>query len=341
MLVREFTNRMDPSTLRELEEGRDGLKKRMDVINLVSLTRLNKLTSGQDDLEKYREEFEEFETWMKEAERNHEQLMRGTARDYHSIKEQIEEEKELIEDVNDHKGDLKFINRAGQKLIDSSREYKQSLIDFRTKNLPSQMNRTFAETPDSNIIKDELADVYERYTRLKAQSRDHYKKMKDLADKHQKYDGVARTVLPWITEAYQKLVSEVQEPVAAEPDIIQSQMETVKALHDDIVLHSKDVTKMKDFGKELAQTQDSVKDSVLNDVRDVSEKYSTMEAELAERSNQLQSALAQSHSVQESLDSLIRWLDQAEKATNRVLNASIIVRKETLLELVQEQKVSE
>lgn len=92
------------------------------------------------------------------------------------------------------------------------------------------MNRTFAETPDSNIIKDELADVYERYTRLKAQSRDHYKKMKDLADKHQKYDGVARTVLPWITEAYQKLVSEVQEPVAAEPDIIQSQMETVKVL---------------------------------------------------------------------------------------------------------------
>lgn len=64
-----------------------------------------------------------------------------------------------------------------------------------------------------------------------------------------------------------------------------------------------------------------------------------MEAKLAERSNQLQSALAQSHSVQESLDSLLRWVEQAEKATNRVLNASIIVKKETLLELMQEQKV--
>lgn len=41
------------------------------------------------------------------------------------------------------------------------------------------------------------------------------------------------------------------------------------------MLHSKDVTKMKDFGKELAQTQDSVKDSVLNDVR----KYITLVSE--------------------------------------------------------------
>lgn len=121
MLLREFNSRLDPSTQRELEDGRSGLKKRMDVVNLVSLTRLNKLTSAQDDLEKFREEFEEFEAWLKDAEKTHEQLMRETGRDYSSIKEQIEEEKELIEDVNDHKGDLKFINRAGQKLIDSSR----------------------------------------------------------------------------------------------------------------------------------------------------------------------------------------------------------------------------
>lgn len=121
MLVREFGNRLDHSTQRELEDGRDGLKKRMDVVNLVSLTRLNKLTAAQDDLEKYREEFEEFEEWLKGAEREHERLMRETGRDYRSIKEQIEEEKSLIEDVNDHKGDLKFINRAGQKLIDNSK----------------------------------------------------------------------------------------------------------------------------------------------------------------------------------------------------------------------------
>ena len=64
-----------------------------------------------------------------------------------------------------------------------------------------------------------------------------------------------------------------------------------------------------------------------------------MERQLAERSNQLQGVLSQSHSVQDSMDSLLAWLEQAEKATNRVINAPIIVRKDALLELLQDYKV--
>ena len=64
-----------------------------------------------------------------------------------------------------------------------------------------------------------------------------------------------------------------------------------------------------------------------------------MEAQLADRSNQLQSMLSQSHSVQDSIDNLQRWLEQAEKNTSRVVNAPIIIRKEALLELLQDHKV--
>ena len=72
---------------------------------------------------------------------------------------------------------------------------------------------------------------------------------------------------------------------------------------------------------------------------DVSEKYSFMEGQLADRSNQLQSALTQSHSVQDGINDLLRWLDQAERKTNVVINTPIRVKKEALMEMLQEQKV--
>ncbi len=64
-----------------------------------------------------------------------------------------------------------------------------------------------------------------------------------------------------------------------------------------------------------------------------------MEAQLADRSNQLQSALTQSHSVQDGISDLLRWLDQAERKTNMVINTPVRVKKEALLEMLQEQKV--
>ena len=38
-------------------------------------------------------------------------------------------------------------------------------------------------------------------------------------------------------------------------------------LHDDIVLHTKDVGKFKEYGKDLADSQDTIKDDVLATIR--------------------------------------------------------------------------
>ncbi len=243
-----------------------------------------------------------------------------------------------MEEVSDHKGDLKFIQRSGHKFLDNARNYREALTDFRTSTLPAEYNRTFAEAPDSNVIRDELADAYDRYTKLRNGSRNYYKHLKELTDKHTKYGNSCAVVLPWVNEAYAKLTKELQEPVAAEPDNVRSQMERVKKLHDDIVLHTKDVGKFKEHGKDLAELQDTIKDDVLSTIRDVSEKCTFMESQLAERNNHLQSALTQSYSVQEGIDGLLRWLDVAEKNTNRVVNTPIAAKKEVLLELMQDQK---
>ena len=73
-------------------------------------------------------------------------------------------------------------------------------------------------------------------------------------------------MLPWIDVAYEKLMQELKEPLGSDPENVRAQMDRIKALHDDIVLHTKDVEKLKDGGRELANTQDQIKDDVLRTV---------------------------------------------------------------------------
>ena len=108
--------------------------------------------------------------------------------------------------------------------------YRESLNSFRTSTLPSKFNRKFAEAPESNIIRDELANIYDRYTKLRNLSREHYKRQKDLTDKHQKYDTCCQDVLPWIDVAYEKLMQELKEPVAPDPENVRAQMDRIKVL---------------------------------------------------------------------------------------------------------------
>ena len=54
----------------------------------------------------------------------------------------------------------------------------------------------------------------------------------------------------------------------------------------------------------------------------------------------LQSALAESQSLQDRLDLLLRWLDEAERNVHKMDKGSIIVaKKEPLLESIEEHMV--
>ena len=73
---------------------------------------------------------------------------------------------------------------------------------------------------------------------------------------------------------------------------------------------------------------------------DVSDRYSQLESMIAERSNLLQTALTESHSVQEGLESLLAWLDTTETTLDRLQNrTSITLRKEPLNDQMQQYKV--
>ncbi len=121
ILLREFGGKMRSEDESALRKGQADLKKRFDAINMQALVRQNKLNDSLEELEKYREEFEEFEEWLRNTEQKQDELVRTPGRDLDSLKEQMEVEKEIMEEISDHKGDLKFIKRSGHKFLDNAK----------------------------------------------------------------------------------------------------------------------------------------------------------------------------------------------------------------------------
>ncbi|XP_033113685.1 microtubule-actin cross-linking factor 1-like [Anneissia japonica] len=339
LLLRQHGHKLSPEDEAQLKFTSDDLKRRYDAVSGQSLSRVNKLKSALEDLQQYKEEFKEFEDWLQEQEQKVDNLQKDVGRDQTTLTDQIEEMKEIMEDVSDHKGDLKFIKRAGHKYLDSAKEFRSGLGEFRKSAMPASFNKSFLETPESNIIRDELADSYERYMSLKNRSRAHYKVQKDLVGKHQKYKGACDVVLPWLELAYEKVSKEVAEPIAAEPENVTTQMDSQKALHDDCVLHTKDIEKLRDYGKDLSDAQGQVKDQVEETIRDVTEKYNWMESQLADRSNKLRTAIVVANSVHDNIDQLLRWVDSTEKSVTKLSESPVVVKKEALLERIQDLKL--
>lgn len=75
---------------------------------------------------------------------------------------------------------------------------------------------------------------------------------------------------------------------------------------------------------------------------DVVRRYHELEGELADRMRELRKALADSQSVQDSLDALLRWLEDKDKTLMRMMKGTVIVvKKEPLVENLQEYRVRE
>ena len=69
-------------------------------------------------------------------------------------------------------------------------------------------------------------------------------------------------------------------------------------------------------------------------------RYQALQAHIADLLNKLNTALAGAQGLQGSLDSLLRWLDQAERDVTKMDRGTIVVAKrEPLQENIEEQMV--
>lgn len=107
-------------------------------------------------------------------------------------------------------------------------EYKNDLENFRNSVMPREFNRSFRENPDQNVIREKCGDLNDRYSQLKSTCQQHVTHLADIVDRQGKYENCAKTTDAWLTDARSNLDGLLKEPISAEPQEIQQQIDRLK-----------------------------------------------------------------------------------------------------------------
>ncbi|KAF7691262.1 hypothetical protein HF521_011559 [Silurus meridionalis] len=262
--------------------------------------RLRRTEALQDDFSKFMEEHGNLITWLEQSEKELCSLREGEA-DAQGLIDRLEEHKKLADDVICHKADLRFVSISGQKVLDSIQgtQERAGVID------PALQDTR-------QLVSDKLRDSTQRYSSLQNKSVDFGTHLSSLLDQYQQYQDEATALDFWLIS--QEKNQSILKPSGEQTDTqtLQNTLSTVQHLQDELAERSVQLEKVRKAGKTLTSNQESpkLKTADINTTTDVLEKrFGTLSVCVSLRAEQLQTAVAQSVSVQEGLKVLLTWLD--------------------------------
>ncbi|XP_022258337.1 titin homolog, partial [Limulus polyphemus] len=315
----------------QLQKDSYELKKRYDKTCEESEKLLRHLFSTQEQLEKFNMELLTFREWLNEAERKLEEQEKNLSK----VDNAKETFKAFTNDVIAHQADLRFITMIAQKFVNESKEYLKILNNFRT-NLPQR--RAYIE-PKENEVKALVNRVGTTYHNLLNRVNHLNEKFSRVIEKQQYYSECLEKVTVWLQDMKKTSRMLLDEPIAADPGVMQDQLDKIKKISLDIVGQSQFIENAKQSGKALLNFLEGTEVSIIEEtLKTLEDEYYTLSNETSEKCNELQTTLVQSQDIQDGLDRLIKWLDEAE-STFRAQNKAISLFRERLDEQLREYKV--
>ncbi|XP_071485352.1 microtubule-actin cross-linking factor 1-like [Diadema antillarum] len=338
--LQQYGDRIAPESASKLRAGSDDLQGRFDAVLNQSYIRTNQLAPALEEVKKFEVETDELETFLGRSEQRVGDLAANVGLDYATLKAQLDEHRGITEDINDQKGDRKFINKTGAAFQDQAKAYRETLADFRNTALPRTFTRNFQENPEPDVMRNRISAINDRMDTLKTESTALGERLHDLVTRHENYNSAVDGFNGWCGDAERKLASLEKEPIGTEPVSIMKQIDRVKDFNDDVISHGRDLERIKSTGAELVDAQPELKPEV-NDTTDESDaRYQALLARIADLLNKLNGALANAQGLHGSLDALLRWLDQAERDVTKMDRGTVIVaKKEPLQSNMEEQMV--
>uniref|UniRef100_A0A9J8AP53 Microtubule actin crosslinking factor 1 n=1 Tax=Cyprinus carpio carpio TaxID=630221 RepID=A0A9J8AP53_CYPCA len=244
--------------------------------------RLRRAEALRDEFAKFVQEHGNLGTWLDQSEQELRSLGEG--------------ETDAKEDVICHKADLRFVTISGQKVLDSIQGALEKV---------GSTDPALEET--RHLVSGKLQDATQRYSSLhsKVELRT---RLSGLLERYQHYQDEAGSLISWMS---------TQEQNQSFPYIIINHLFLSSAvfsqlMQDELAERSVQLEKVKRAGKELVSTQESptLKNADINNLTDTLEKrFEILSNSVSVRAEQLQTAVAQSVSVQEGLKALLAWLD--------------------------------
>uniref|UniRef100_A0A8C5UJ02 Microtubule actin crosslinking factor 1 n=1 Tax=Malurus cyaneus samueli TaxID=2593467 RepID=A0A8C5UJ02_9PASS len=266
--------------------------------------RLKRAQLLRDELHKFLRDHGEFEAWLQQAERDLEGMRRGDG-DPAALRQLLQRQGGFAEDVISHKGDLRFVTMSGQKVLD---------VEGEAGDAESQLLMS------RGVVKSKLEDATQRYTALHSECSKLGSHLSTLLDHCQQFQEVAESLGTWLQRSEAALGKLLSEPVSSDPAVLQEQLASTKQLQGDLAEHQVPVEKLQKAARSLLdiQGQPAPDHGHIRETTDaIVSRFQSLSQQMSERSDLLQKSIAQSQSVQESLESLLSSVAEIEKNLER------------------------
>uniref|UniRef100_A0A673K2E1 Microtubule-actin cross-linking factor 1-like n=1 Tax=Sinocyclocheilus rhinocerous TaxID=307959 RepID=A0A673K2E1_9TELE len=231
--------------------------------------RLRRTDALRDEFAKFVQENGNLGTWLDQSEQELRTLGEGET-DAKGLKDRIEEHKKLAEDVICHKADLRFVTISGQKVLDSVQGALEKV---------GSTDPALEET--RHLVSGKLQDATQRYSSLHSKSSELGTRLSGLLERFQHYQDEAGSLGSWLS-------TQEQNQSVFKPSREQTDTQTLQH-----TLSTVQVGLLMLFWLKYLRKK----------------RFETLSNSVSVRAEQLQTAVAQSVSVQEGLKALLAWLD--------------------------------
>ncbi|KRG05379.1 dystonin isoform X33 [Drosophila mojavensis] len=324
-----------------LENSGRELRSRVDRVNDRTLRLLRRLEAGRDELTKLRSELDIFSDWLQLARRTLEDKERSLS-DLTRLASQADTIREFVSDVIGHQADLRFITMAAQKFVDESKEFLAVLNDFRT-SLPERLPHVEPLSSAESPIRQEVSLVSAQYKDLLNRVNALQDRVSGLGGRQREYQDALDKANEWLRSVQPRVSRVISEPVAGDPKGVQDQMNEAKALHNELLSSGRLVDNaqqaldnlLRSLGGQLSPMEINQLELPIADLKN---NYQQLLDTLGNHCKTLDKTLVQSQGVQDALDSLVGWVNQAEDKFKLNLRPASLI-KERLQEQIREHKV--
>ena len=165
-----------------------------------------------------------------------------------------------------------------------------------------------------------------------------------VGGKYKDYNDAVDRAKRWLKETEPKVAKLCNEPIAAEPKIVEDQLNRAKALNNEIIANGKLIEDAKQAAANLLASLDD--SSMSREERraieqtpvELQQRYDALRVMMNERCADLDSALVASQGVQDALANIAGWLDGTDAALAQIMKPASLIR-ERLDEQIRQLKV--
>ncbi|XP_032072187.1 dystonin isoform X2 [Thamnophis elegans] len=307
-LLEKQGHHLSPEEKEKIQKNLKDLKAQYETVLAESEQKLKLTRSLQEELEKFEADYAEFESWLQLAEQELENLEIG-ASDFGGIVIKLQRQKSFSEDVISHKGDLRFITIAGQRVLDAAKSCNK-IEGARYEKEGMDTSSTYME------VQNKLDGATGRFKTLYSKCSIFGNNLKDLVDKYQNYKDAASGLQSGLQDCEEAVNKQLSEAIAGDPKNLQRQLEETKVLQGQVSSHQVAVEKLKKAAEVLFDTRGELlpdKDEIQHTLDTIVNKYNQLSKAVNNRNEKLQITLTRSLSVQDGLDEMLDWMNGVEK----------------------------